>query len=88
MRHPITFRRPESGALGLRSVVLANPEGEQVLVKIHSASICGTDLHIFKWNDWSARVYRPPFRLGHEFGGTVRGWTKRQGDQARRSCHR
>src|SRR5262245_41079025 len=63
--------RPESGAIGLRSVVLANPEGEQVLVKIHSASICGTDLHIFKWNDWSARVYRPPFRLGHEFGGTV-----------------
>jgi threonine 3-dehydrogenase len=45
--------------------------GDQVLVRIHSASICGTDLHIYKWNDWAARVYRPPFRLGHEFGGTV-----------------
>src|SRR5262249_13528875 len=63
--------RPENGALALRSVALEDPEGDQVLVKIHSASICGTDLHIFKWNDWAARVYRPPFRLGHEFGGTV-----------------
>jgi threonine 3-dehydrogenase len=63
--------RPEPGALALRSVALGDPAGEQVLVKINSASICGTDLHIFKWNDWAARVYRPPFRLGHEFGGTV-----------------
>jgi threonine 3-dehydrogenase len=63
--------RPENGALALRSVALGDPEGDEVLVKIHSASICGTDLHIFKWNDWAARVYRPPFRLGHEFGGTV-----------------
>jgi threonine 3-dehydrogenase len=63
--------RPENGALALRSVVLGDPEGDQVLVKIHSASICGTDLHIFKWNDWAARAYRPPVRLGHEFGGTV-----------------
>ncbi len=63
--------RPESGALALRSVALGDPERDQVLVKIHSASICGTDLHIFKWNDWAARAYRPPVRLGHEFGGTV-----------------
>ncbi|KAB2849683.1 MAG: alcohol dehydrogenase catalytic domain-containing protein, partial [Hyphomicrobiaceae bacterium] len=63
--------RAESGALGLRSVALGDPEDDQVLVKIHSASICGTDLHIFKWNDWAARTYRPPIRLGHEFGGTV-----------------
>jgi len=63
--------RPQSGALGLRSVLLGEPEGSQVLVKIHSASICGTDLHVYKWNAWAARTYQPPFRLGHEFGGTV-----------------
>src|SRR5215510_14245300 len=63
--------RPQSGALGLRSVLLCEPEGCQVMVKIHSASICGTDLHVYKWNAWAARTYQPPFRLGHEFGGTV-----------------
>ena len=63
--------RPENGALALRSVALGDPEGDQVLVKVHSASICGTDLQIFKWNDCAARAYRPPVRLGHEFGGTI-----------------
>src|SRR5262245_53405203 len=63
--------RPESGGLALRSVALSEPGKNEVLVKIHSASICGTDLHIYKWNSWAARTYRPPFRLGHEFGGAV-----------------
>jgi threonine 3-dehydrogenase len=63
--------RPERGALALRPIVLGEPKGADVLVRIHSASICGTDLHIYKWNDWAARAYRPPLRLGHEFGGTV-----------------
>jgi threonine 3-dehydrogenase len=52
-------------------MVLGEPQADEVLVKIHSASICGTDLHIYKWNAWTARTYQPPFRLGHEFGGTV-----------------
>jgi threonine 3-dehydrogenase len=43
----------------------------EVLIKIHSASICGTDLHIYKWNDWASRSYRPAMPLGHEFGDTV-----------------
>jgi threonine 3-dehydrogenase len=63
--------RAGNGGLGLRSVVLPDPDAADVLIKIHSASICGTDLHIYKWNDWAAGAYQPPFRLGHEFGGTV-----------------
>lgn len=63
--------RPVSGALALRTAILGEPQGNDVLVKVHSASICGTDLHIYKWNAWAARTYQPPFRLGHEFGGTV-----------------
>src|SRR5262249_39225146 len=62
---------PRHGALALKSVVLPDPLGTDVLIKIHSASICGTDLHVYNWNDWAARSYRPPLRLGHEFGGTV-----------------
>ena len=63
--------RPESGALAIRSIDLGDPKGTDVLVRIHSASICGTDLHIYRWNDWAARTYRPPLPLGHEFGGVV-----------------
>jgi len=58
-------------SLGLRRQPITAIGPHDVLIKIHSASICGTDLHIYKWNDWAARSYQPPLPLGHEFGGTV-----------------
>lgn len=42
-----------------------------VLVRVRSASICGTDLHIYEWDHWSASRVRPPMTFGHEFCGTV-----------------
>jgi threonine 3-dehydrogenase len=46
-------------------------EGE-VLVRVHSASICGTDQHIYEWNEWAeSRVPRVPMTFGHELAGTV-----------------
>ncbi|MGO4714027.1 alcohol dehydrogenase catalytic domain-containing protein [Bradyrhizobium sp. 2TAF24] len=60
-------------SLGLRRQPIAALGPHDVLVRIHSASICGTDLHIYKWNEWAAHSYRPPLPLGHEFGGTVVG---------------
>ncbi|MEW6639615.1 MAG: alcohol dehydrogenase catalytic domain-containing protein [Pseudomonadota bacterium] len=58
-------------SLALRHQPIAAIGPLDVQVKIHCASICGTDLHIYKWNDWAARSYQPPIPLGHEFGGTV-----------------
>jgi len=58
-------------SLGMRSRQLISVAESEVLIKIHSSSICGTDLHIYKWNEWASRSYRPPMPLGHEFGGTV-----------------
>ena len=43
----------------------------EVLVRVEAASICGTDLHIWNWDDWSASRVRPPITLGHEMAGTV-----------------
>lgn len=43
----------------------------EVLVKIRLASICGTDLHITQWDEWSASRIRPPLVYGHEFCGFV-----------------
>src|SRR6267142_1426072 len=42
-----------------------------VLVRVKTASICGTDLHIYGWDHWSQARIKPPVTLGHEFCGTV-----------------
>jgi threonine 3-dehydrogenase len=44
---------------------------EDVLVYVEAASLCGTDVHIWKWDSWSQRRIKPPLILGHEFCGTV-----------------
>ncbi len=43
----------------------------EVLVKVEATSICGTDVHIFGWDQWSQQRIKPPMIFGHEFGGTV-----------------
>ncbi|KGX88368.1 L-threonine 3-dehydrogenase [Pontibacillus litoralis] len=45
-------------------------EGE-VLIKVKATSICGTDVHIYNWDDWSASRVNPPYVFGHEFAGEV-----------------
>ena len=44
---------------------------DEVLVAVEATSICGTDLHIWKWDEWGAQRVRPPLTVGHEFAGTV-----------------
>jgi threonine 3-dehydrogenase len=42
-----------------------------LLVRVTRAAICGTDLHIWNWDEWSARTLRPPVVTGHEFVGRI-----------------
>ncbi|MEO7653445.1 MAG: L-threonine 3-dehydrogenase [Bryobacteraceae bacterium] len=42
-----------------------------VLIRVDRASICGTDLHIYKWNDWARKTIPVPMTVGHEFAGTI-----------------
>jgi threonine 3-dehydrogenase len=42
-----------------------------VLVAVETASVCGTDLHIFHWDEWAQARIKPPYIPGHEFCGTV-----------------
>src|SRR5947207_8297081 len=42
-----------------------------VLVRVKAASVCGTDLHIYRWDRWSERRIHPPLVFGHEFCGVV-----------------
>ena len=51
---------------------------DEVLIKVTAASICGTDLHIYKWNQWAQeRIKKLPLIIGHEFAGTVVGTGQR-----------
>lgn len=43
----------------------------EVLVRVRAASICGTDLHIYRWDTWSASRVSPPLIVGHEVCGDV-----------------
>lgn len=42
-----------------------------VKIKLEAASVCGTDLHIYSWDAWSASRIKPPRIIGHEFCGTI-----------------
>ena len=42
-----------------------------ILVKIEYTSLCGTDMHIYNWNEWAQRTVPVPLIVGHEFMGKV-----------------
>ena len=62
--------RPARGA-NLESVSVPALGPIEVLVRVRAASICGTDLHIYGWDRWSASRIKPPMTFGHEFCGVV-----------------
>src|SRR6266540_6006073 len=61
---------PRPGA-ELVDVPVPDPGEGEVLVRVHAASICGTDLHIYDWNEWAAGRIRAPMTFGHELAGHV-----------------
>ncbi len=42
-----------------------------VLIKINKTAICGTDLHIYMWDDWAKKTIKTPMTIGHEYAGVV-----------------
>ncbi len=42
-----------------------------VLIQIHRTAICGTDIHIFQWDDWAQKTIPIPLAVGHEFSGKI-----------------
>ena len=44
---------------------------DEVLIKIHRTSICGTDMHIYNWDEWAQANVPVPMVTGHEYGGEV-----------------
>jgi len=42
-----------------------------VLIRVRRAGICGTDLHIYNWDEWAQRTIPVPMAIGHEFVGVI-----------------
>jgi threonine 3-dehydrogenase len=42
-----------------------------VLIRVHAAGVCGTDLHIWEWDRWASTRMKPPVVIGHEFAGEI-----------------
>ena len=62
-----------SPGAGLQQVPIPEPGDKEVLIEVTASSICGTDVHIFDWNDWASRHIHPPRVFGHEMSGRVVG---------------
>lgn len=56
----------------LRKLPDPRPSDNEVLVRVRAASVCGTDVHLWQWNEWAQRrVRRLPLTLGHEVSGEI-----------------
>ena len=44
---------------------------EDVLIRVNKTGICGTDIHIWSWDDWAQRTVPVPLIIGHEFAGEI-----------------
>ncbi len=57
--------------LTLTQVPVPTPQPDEVLIKIHKTAICGTDLHIYEWNQWAQKTIKAPLVAGHEYVGEI-----------------
>ncbi len=66
----IQKQRPAPG-FALAEVPIPSFCDHEIRIHVRQASICGTDVHITEWDDWSASRIKPPMIYGHEFCGVV-----------------
>ncbi len=61
---------PKKG-LWMEQVPVPEPGLNDVIIKIKKSAICGTDLHIYEWDEWSQRTIKTPMTIGHEYMGVI-----------------
>ena len=62
--------KPERG-IWMQDIDVPEVGHNDVLIKVHRTAICGTDIHIFKWDDWAQSTIPVPMAVGHEFSGEI-----------------
>jgi len=64
-------KKNKQKGLWLEEVPIPQYGNNDLLVKIEKTAICGTDLHIFKWDAWAQKTIQTPLIIGHEFVGII-----------------
>jgi threonine 3-dehydrogenase len=64
-------KREARPGLWLEDVPEPAPGINDVLIRVHKTGICGTDVHIYKWDAWARKTIPVPMVVGHEFVGEV-----------------
>jgi threonine 3-dehydrogenase len=64
-------KRQAGKGIWMEQVPVPAPGPNEVLIRVEKAAICGTDLHIYLWDEWSQRTIQPGLVIGHEFVGHV-----------------
>ena len=55
----------------LREIDRPTAGHNDVLIRVHRTAICGTDIHIYKWDEWASKTIPVPLAVGHEFYGEI-----------------
>jgi threonine 3-dehydrogenase len=64
-------KHPNEVGLRLDDVPVPEPGPDDILIRVLTTGICGTDLHIFNWDDWARATVPAPITVGHEFSGEI-----------------
>ena len=70
MMKALVKAKPEAG-LWMERVPVPEIGPDDVLIRIRKTGICGTDIHIWNWDDWAQRTVPVPLVTGHEFAGEI-----------------
>jgi threonine 3-dehydrogenase len=57
--------------LWMQEVAVPDVGPNDVLIKVRKSAICGTDIHIYNWDEWSQKTIPVPMAIGHEFMGEI-----------------
>jgi len=64
-------KHPDEVGLRLEEVPVPEPGPDEVLIRVHTTGICGTDVHIYEWDEWARATVPTPMTVGHEFSGHI-----------------
>ena len=62
--------KPERG-IWMQDIARPEVGHNDVLIRVNRSAICGTDIHIYQWDDWAQHTIPVPLAVGHEFSGTI-----------------
>lgn len=64
-------KKERKEGLWLEDVPMPQMGDDDVLIKVKKSAICGTDIHIWKWDEWAQKTVPVPMIVGHEFMGEI-----------------